>query len=64
MPRLRAAGGGPLAGALLLVLWVLAPGSLPSPALRAAPQRRGGTSEMRTVARCVGPRFSVPTQML
>jgi hypothetical protein len=27
-------------------------------------QRLGGTSEMRTVARCVGPRSSVPTQML
>jgi hypothetical protein len=28
------------------------------------PQRCGGTSEMRTVARCVGPASSVPTQML
>jgi hypothetical protein len=27
-------------------------------------QRLGGTSEMRTVARWVGPRSSVPTQML
>lgn len=27
-------------------------------------RRRGGTSEIRTVARCVGPRLNVPTQML